>query len=583
MAHTDLRYATSMLAHSLVPLALALLVGVVCAYAALAIVKLIEWIHVTSFGASVTQLNAGTLGGGTWRAVLTPILGGIVVGLVLKWWVANQRYHGPADVMQAVRTGDGRLDLRSGIGSALASAIAIGSGAPLGRYGPSVHLGATLASLLARAGRRVRAERLTLIGCGVAAAISASFSAPLAGVLFAHEVVLDTFARRGFVAITVASVTGHAVARSHNASFNLASLEGYRIAFTHEYLLFAVVGLVGGALAIMFLRGLHLSLELGQRIALPIWLKPAIAGTAIGVVGLALPQVLGLGDAAIHDTLAQQFPLPLLLALIGAKIILVWWSRAMSVPGGVFGPALFLGAMLGSALGQALGHIDASWVSSVPAYTLAGMGAVVSCVIGAPLATILIVFEITQSYALTTAVMVAVVAASTVTGRFYPFSWFSLQLLARGVDLRVGREVRIMRSRQVSELISSDFHTVPCTDTVTCVRQRMLDLQIAEVLVIAQNQRLRGQVSLLQLEAALDAQRANEPIERLATLPTVVLESTQDLDQAMGAMQSFVGVRAPVINDRDSMQLAGVIYPSRIIGAYNDAVAQARREQLGED
>ena len=565
----------------MLPVLLALVVGAIAAYAALAVVAIIDWLNTIGFGAGADHLYSAAAGLPRWRVVLVPAAGGLLVGLLMIALVPERRYHGPADVMEAVRVGEGQMDLRAGVSSALASALAIGSGASLGRYGPSVHLGASIAAALGQLCRLVRAERLTLIGCGVAAAISASFSAPLAGVLFAHEVVLDAFARRGFVAITIASVTGQVVARAHDASFTLSTLEAYRIEYSHEYLLFALVGVLGGAVAMAFVAGLRLSLDAGARLKLPLWVKTSLGGALVGFVALLYPQVLGLGDEAIHDAVAQLFPLPLLITLLVAKLVLACACRGLSLPGGVFAPALFLGAMLGSAVGQAIHWLDPSLVGSIPVYTVAGMGAVVSCVIGSPIATILIVFELTNSYSLTTAVMIAVVVAAIVTGRVFPYSWFNLQLAMRGVDVRVGREVRIMRSRRVRELVSPDFHRVSGHATLAEARDDLMQHQAAEMLVVDADGVLCGQVSLIDILAGIEAGRGAEPVTTIASMPGVILNIDEDLDSAIQALRYFAGVSVPVVGDRAHMRIEGVVFASSVIGAYNDAVEQARREERG--
>lgn len=556
-------------------IALALMVGAASGYASLGLLWLIGQVQAVFLGFEHSHVYSGAARLDTLRVLFAPVLGGLAVGIFVRLVVPGARNHGPADAMQAVREGDGRMSLRAGITSAIACALAIGSGASLGRYGPAVHLGASVAAWIGTTLGRARAERHVLIGCGVAAAISASFNAPLAGVLFAHEVMLENYARRGFVAITIASVAGQAVARAHDTRFVLASLSEYRIGYNHEYLLFALVGVCGGLLAIAFIRGLEWAGLGAAKVRVPDWTKPAIAGLAVGALATRYPQVLGLGDEAIHDALGQLFTLPVLLTLLAAKLLAACLCRGFGFPGGVVGPALFLGAMLGSAIGQALHWLDPALVSSVPIYAVAGMGAVVSCVIGAPLATILIMFELTGSYALTTAVMVAVVLASVTVSRLFPFSWFTLQLTRRGVDLRTGPVVRIMRTRQVAELLTlAPSVVVPDLATLQA-RQRMLAQHADELLLVDRHGVLRGQVSLASVVEACDAGLGARPVSALAAMPGIVLRRDESLDQAMRQLRYFMGHSVPVVESVQTMRLAGVVYQSSIIGAYNDALAQA--------
>jgi CIC family chloride channel protein len=575
------RYAGARLSGNFWLVLLALLVGGSSGYAALGLMWLITQVQGLFFGFQHAQVYSGATNLDTLRVLLAPVLGGLAVGLAVRWLVPGGRNHGPADAMESVREGDGKLSLWAGLSSAATSALAIGSGASLGRYGPTVHLGASVAAWLGQRFARARAERHVLIGCGVAAGISASFNAPLAGVLFAHEVMLETFARRGFVAITIASVAGQVVARAHEAQFALVSLSEYHIGHNHEYLLFALVGIGGGLLAVAFIRGLEWAELAAGRVRVPTWCKPAIAGLVVGAIATRYPHVLGLGDEAIHDAVGQLFTLELLVVLIAAKLLAACLCRGFGFPGGVFGPALFLGTMLGSALGQALRLLEPGLVSSVPVYAVAGMGAVVSCVIGAPLATILIVFELTGSYALTTAVMIAVVTASMVASRVFPYSWFNLQLQRRGVDVHSGREVRIMRGRRVGELLDATPPRIPPRASATEARRLMLDHDVREILVVDADGELQGQLSLAEVVRAVDAGDGEQPVSGLATAPGLVLTVDDDLHTALQRLRYYMGLSVPVLESGGGARLAGVVYPSSVVGAYDDAVAQARAEERG--
>jgi CIC family chloride channel protein len=560
---------------------LAIGVGTASGYSALALWWLIGIVQELFFGIGHGHLYSAAARLDKLHVMLAPMLGGLAVGLFMRFVVSERRNHGPEDVMQAVHEGTHTLTLRAGLSSALASALAIGSGASLGRYGPTVHLGASVAAQLGQRFRRVRAERHILIGCGVAAAISASFNAPLAGVLFAHEVVLAAFARRGFVAITIASVTGQVIARVHGGQFALASLSEHYIGYNHEYLLFALVGVCGGLLAIVFIKGMDLSVRAVARVRLPMWFKPAVAGLAVGALATHYPQVLGLGDEAIHDAIAQLFTLPLLLALMLAKLLAACVCRGFGMPGGVFGPALFLGVMLGSALGQSLQWVDPSLVSSLPIYAVAGMGAVTSCVIGAPITTILIVFELTASYALTSAVMIAVVCAHLTVNRLYPLSWFHLLLMQRGVDLYKGRTVRIMQRRKVHELLGDEQITATPHESINSVHAALLHANTTVTMICCEDGKLLGRISLVDAVRAVGSGDGNATAGQLAVMPGIVLTQDQDLDAAMKQLRYFKGAGVPVVDTIDNMHFVGVLNQSSLIAAYGDAVSQAHEEEHG--
>jgi CIC family chloride channel protein len=567
---------------SLLLVVIALGTGALAGYGALAFLLLVHAVQYLFYGYGHEALYVAVAKLPWWQVLLAPAVGGLIVGLMVRFFVPGRCHYSPADVIEAVHENDGRMSLQVGLASAAASAFSIGAGASVGRYGPIVHLGASLASWLAQTLRLNRAHRLAMVGCGAAAAVAASFNAPLAGVLFVQEAVLGAFALRSFVPITIAAVVGALIARLHGQAFPLYGIPEYQVEFAYEYPLFAVVGLCGGLLAVAFMR----SMELGKRLVagtrVPLWLRPMIGGLLVGLLAIQFPQVIGLGEGTIADALRQLFPLWLMVALVVVKMLATSASFAFGFSGGVFAPALFLGAMMGGALGSALGDLLPLGFSSPPVYLVAGMGAVLSCVIGAPLATIILVFELTRDYSLTTAVMVAVVSASMVSRRLFGRSYFVAQLEQRGVDLRAGREVHILRSRTLSEVISSEYLALGAQRSVAQARLALLETSNQDVFVVGENQRLLGRASLFDLARAEQQGLAKKPVGEVATLPKRILEMSTDLHEAMQMLPEFVGISLPVVADRQGMQLVGIIHESHLIAAYDAAVEQARSEERGD-
>ncbi len=558
---------------------LAVVAGALAAYGALGFLFLIGAVQTVFFGFEHGKVYSTVPTLPWWRIVLAPALGGLLVGLIVWRWMPGRRTYGPADAMRALHEENGRMPIGVGLGSAAVSALSIGAGASVGRYGPAVHLGASVSSWLAQVLELDRGQRMALLGCGAASAIAASFNAPLGGVLFASEVLLGGRALRAFIPIVTASVVGTAIARLHLGDFSIFTLSDYAIEHVYEYPSFALIGVLGGLLAIAFMRGMDLAIRGVERTGLPVWARPMIGGLLLGLIAIRLPHVLGLGDEAIHDALGQLFPVGLLLLLMVAKLVATSLSVGFGFSGGVFGPALFLGAMLGSAVGNVLFALFPEWVSSPSIYAVAGMGSVISCVIGAPIATILIAFELTSSYALTTAVMLAVVFAGMTTRRLYPQSYFNLQLMRQGVDIEVAREVEIMRSRTVREVASNDYSTVSPDTPISVAEEVQLRDQPNDILVVDGEGRLRGLVTLFQIVEARRRGESGAPIGAIANLPALVLEQDTDLHEAIQSLRGFIGISVPVVRDRESRQLVGVVYESAIIDAYNVAVEEARREE----
>ena len=559
----------------------AAILGAVVAYAALAFLLLIEALTTLFFGHSDTSFYMMLAELPPWRVVLAPTVGGLLVGLFVWRWMPERKNYGPADVMEAVQEHDGNVNLKTGLGSALVSAVSIGAGASLGRYGPAVYLGAAISSWLGRLLKLERGQRIALVGSGVAAAIAASFNAPLGGILFATEVMLGGRALRSFVPVTVAAVVGTAIARTHGNDFHISDLSVHSIVNLHEYVMFAATGTAGGLLAVALMKSMSLSIRWVNNTGLPVWIRPMIGGLLLGLIGTQFPHVLGLGDEVIWDSYAGAFPVGLLLGLLALKLIATSLSIGFGFSGGVFGPSLFVGAMFGSAVGLVLFALLPDFASAPAIYALVGMAAVVSCVIGAPVATILIAFELTSSYPLATAVMISVVCAHLVSRRVFAHSHFTNQLAARGVDVEIRREVQILRGMAVSNVLSAQYQALDASTLIDEAIERCLREPDQELLVVDADGALLGGVSVYSLISAQKSGAGAGTVMDVAEMPDLVLQANTNLHQALLDLRDFVGVSIPVISDAQSRRVIGVILENAVINAYNEAVDQARDEERG--
>jgi CIC family chloride channel protein len=291
-----------------------------------------------------------------------------------------------------------------------------------------------------------------LLAAGVAAAVSASFNAPIAGVLFAHEVILAHFAISAFVPIVIASVSATMIARLHLGNFPAFIIPDYQITSYLEFPAFALLGVTCAVVAILFEFALLGAGRAALRVPVPLWLRPALAGLMVGLIAIFFPQVLGVGYDATDMALKQQFPLALLLALIVAKTAATAITLAGRFGGGVFSPALYLGAMTGCAFGILATAVFPETGSSDGLYAILGMGGVAAAVLGAPISTTLIIFELTGGYDMTLALLLTVSIANGLTQAVTGASFFHWQLSNRGLSLQEGPHQEIMR-----KLIVRDF------------------------------------------------------------------------------------------------------------------------------
>jgi CIC family chloride channel protein len=389
-----------------------------------------------------------------WPVVLlAPAVGGLVVGLLLTRFMTGHRPLGVPDVIEARALGGRRLGLRDGLWSALITIISLGSGASAGREGPVVHLGATLSEKLCQTLKLSGTPERTLIACGVASAISASFNAPIAGVLFAHEVILGHYAMSAFVPIVMASVVGGIFSRLWFGEVAAFVIPDYAITSYWEVPAFALLGVTCAAVAVAFQFALTGTDYLARNMTIPLWARPAIGGLAVGAIAIFVPDVLGVGYETTDKALKAALPITMMLTLIIAKTAATAITLASRFGGGIVSPALYLGAMTGGAYGLMAASVFPQMASSEGLYAILGMGAVAAAVLGAPISTTVMVFELTGGYALTIALLFTVSIAAGLTFAVHGRSYFHWQLETRGLFVSEGPHHYLFRSVRVRDFL----------------------------------------------------------------------------------------------------------------------------------
>lgn len=519
-----------------------------------------------------------------WHLVLGPTVGGLIVGIFIYKFLPEKRPHGVADVIDAASFHDARMSTRCGIKSALASMVSLGSGASLGREGPVVHMGASFGAWLARILHLRRSAARTLLGCGVASAVAASFNAPLAGALFAHEVALGHYALTAFAPIVLASVTGTVITRLYYGDEVAFLIPGHEIQSFWEFPAFALLGILAGVTAMLVVRAIPIVQKSADRVKAPLWIRPAIAGLIVGVIGLGFPQIVGVGYGAMNDALYEAYSLTFLIGLLFAKAFVVSICMGLGFAGGMFSPALFLGAMLGGAFGILATNVFPDLSSGYAAYTLVGMGAVAAAVLGAPISTTLIIFELTGDYALTAGVMVASVLASVVMDQFNGGSFFQWQLKCRGLSTRWGREMNLLRMMKVADIMKREYETVPLTEGLPTVREKLINAPYSELFVIDENGKLHGTITLTDLRhAAFDPTLGEEVTAgEVARSKPPVLYRTDSIEQAIRLMEQTGEEHLPVLNSEEERQMIGFVHEKDAMMAYNNALLELHSEERGD-
>lgn len=383
--------------------------------------------------------------------IAIPATGGLIVGQILHRFTPDARVRSVADVIEGAALRRGRVEIREGFASALASLITLGSGGSAGREGPVVHLAATISTWMAT---RINASGVTgrdLLGCAVAGAVSASFNAPLAGAIFAMEVVLRHYALHAFAPIAIASVMGTVVNRLYFGDVAEFTLPVHNsVAFYWEIPAYLILGLVCGLVALVLMRSIFWTEDLfgtaQARFGFPRWLRPALAGAMVGTIAIVAPQVIGIGYEVTTLALTGQMLLHEAILIAILKVVAVSITLGGRMGGGIFSPALVVGALSGLAFGLIATALIPAYSGTATTYALAGMGAVSAAVLGAPVSTSLIVFELTGDWQIAIAVLAAVSTATAVASRFVNRSFFLSQLSRRGVPIAQGPQAYLLQS-----------------------------------------------------------------------------------------------------------------------------------------
>jgi CIC family chloride channel protein len=438
---------------------IALVVGLAAGFAALIFRKGIIWLEGLVYGHEDVRFTIDVLSSLAWyHVMIVPMVGGLVVGLILHRFTPDGKVRSVADVIEGSALHNGRVEGRAGVASAFASWITLSTGGSTGREGPVVHLAAVISSWVSK---RIHADGITgrdLMGCAVAAAVSASFNAPIAGALFALEVVLRHFAVHAFAPIVIASVAGTVINRLEFGDVTEFTLpNSSALAFYQELPAFLILGLISGVIAVALMKSVFFcedfASHLQERTGLPRWLRPAVTGGILGFIAIWFPHVVGVGYETTSRALTGDLLLWQAIVFTIIKVIAVAITMAGRMGGGIFSPSLMVGAMSGLAFGMIATSIFPEVSGSETLYALAGMGAVAAAVLGAPISTTLIVFELTGDWQTGLAVMVAVSLSTALASRLVDRSFFLTQLERKGEHLAAGPQAYLLSTVKVARIM----------------------------------------------------------------------------------------------------------------------------------
>jgi len=563
-----------------VTITLAILIGLLGGFGAIGFRLLIRALQSISYGSGEDLVDIALSIPWYWK-ILIPTMGGSVVGPLIFFFAREAKGHGVPEVMEAVAMRSGIIRKRVVIVKSLASAICMGSGGSVGREGPIVQIGAAIGSALGQI-LRVSGNRLrNLVGCGAAAGIAATFNAPIAGAIFALEVILGEFEMGTFGPIVLSSVMATVVSRAFLGNYPAFSIPEYNLISIWEIPAYLIMGFLAGLVALLFTKTLYKGEDLWDGLKIPEYIKPALGGFAIGGISLLLPQILGVGYESITGALLGTVPWFLLLILVFVKIAATSITIGSGGSGGVFAPSLFIGAMMGGIYGHVVHHLFPSVTASSGAYSLVGMGAIVAGTTHAPITAILIIFELTDDYRIILPLMMTCIISSVTASQLKRESIYTMKLVRRGIDVSAGKEVSILKSLLVKDFMVRDVAFVSEIMPLSSFLHFIKESTHSYFPVVNGEKELVGIISLRDIRHILLEEGLMDLViaKDIMTEDVITLTSDQNLYDAMGTFGIKDIGQLPVVDKDNAKRVVGMLKRTDVIVAYNNAVLRRGLER----
>ena len=539
-------------------LVLALVIGALTGLAVVAFILLTERMGMRLYPVGVAP----------WRRVVFPVVGSLGIGYLLYRYFPNARGSGVPQTKAALFAREGRITLRTVLGKFFCTSATLASGIPLGREGPSVQVGAGIGSVLGRV-LGLRTEQVkNLIPVGAAAAIAAAFNTPLAAVLFSLEEIMGDLHAPVIGAVVLASATAWMVLRVSLGNHPLFKVPQYQLVHPAEFAVYAVLGVAGGVVSVAFTK-LLLSMR-ARFLRFPqktVWFQPVAGGLLVGLMGWFVPQVLGVGYGYVGDALNGNMAFKMMMLLVVMKLLAVTTSYASGNAGGIFGPALFIGAMLGGVVGTLAHRLLPAYTATAGAYALVGMGAVFAGIVRAPMTSVLMIFEMTQDYAVIVPLMIANLVSLFIASRFQREPIYEALAVQDGIHLPTAESRQRHGRRQVMRVMQIVSQLLPAEITVREALERVRSSEFRTWLVTDQRG-VVGVINRTRLEREL-AEGADEKLGELVD-PLVFphVHPDQGLELALERMGTNQIEILPVVNRADVHKLEGIVTLRDVLDAY---------------
>lgn len=550
---------------------LAFVVGLSTGFVALFFRFLIQFFYGLFFGEGEKLFSLLT---SDWRIFipLIPALGGLLVGPIVSFFASEAKGHGVPEVMLSVATKGGVIRPRVALAKSVASSICIGSGGSAGREGPIVQIGSAIGSTIGQYFRMSDQRIKVLVGCGAAAGISAVFNAPIAGVFFALEIILGDFAIHTFGPVVLSSVIASVVTHTFLGNYPAFSVPHYELVSVAEIGMYLILGGLCGLFSVLYIVTLYKTEDIFEgRIKIPGYLKPALGGFLLGIIGIFFPQVFKDGYEFIKQALYAEMALWIMFVLIFLKILATSLTLGSGNSGGIFAPSLFIGAMAGGSFGKLMHWLFPAVTASSGAYALVGMGAVVAGVTHAPITAMVIIFEMTGDYRIILPLMLACAFSALLTRRLKPESIYTLKLIRRGVTLKGGRDMEVLSSIHVKEIMNRHYQTIPQHTTLGAIWRLVEDSREDCFPVTDENGRLLGMITLQDLRTIISREGMDNLIIAgdIANPNITALSPYENLASASHKFGLRDTIALPVIDENVPHRLVGILTRRDLIKAYD--------------
>lgn len=510
---------------------------------------------------------------GQYYVIILPVIGGLIVGPLIYFTGASEvKGHGVPEVMEAVANVGGRIRSRVAAVKILASSITIGSGGSVGREGPIVQIGSTVGSILGQRFHLSQDWLKSLVACGAAGGISGTFNAPIAGVFFAHEVILGRLFTRHFGFVVMSSVIASVVAHTFLGDMQTFSIPRYSLVSPYELGLYFLLGAACAVVSVIFIRTIYKTEDILEALRIPEYLKPAIGGIAIGAIGLFNPYLFGVGYEGVEQALTGNIGLLTLVALLILKILATSITLGSGGSGGIFAPSLFLGAMFGGIFGNIANYLLPGAIAPAGAYALVGMAAVFSSAARAPITSIIILFELTRDYGIILPLMLAVVVGTLIARRLSPESIYTEKLKRRGITALPNEEIDLLEKVNVSEVMTRDFPSVSPQMTLNQVVNRFVKSKHHGFPVVDKTGKLTGMITLADVEAKMGKSKESLTVADIATTNLITAYPDETLHDVVHRLGTSEVGRIPVVDRNNPNRLIGVLRRYDIVKAYGKAI-----------